>query len=183
MRCCDAVGLLCTLDATQGASAAEDCFTTSGHEKIINPPHRAHSSPRASTPPWLVRSMDGLTPIGAIGQGSSLLEYTNYLLLHPRRTSSASTQATDSRMIVSITYALPTAFLWLLFGCGFITRTSINSTAMVTVACIGVDGNILPLFGTRSHRAASRPVGGGWVVIGVHHNPRPHTTPQWQGLL
>ena len=39
----------------------------SGHGYIINPPHRAHSSPRASTSPWLVRPMGGLTPIGAIG--------------------------------------------------------------------------------------------------------------------
>eukprot|EP00966_Prymnesium_polylepis_P081312 1883785-Prymnesium_polylepis.1 len=30
-------------------------FTTSVQAKIINPPHRAHSSPGASTPPWLVR--------------------------------------------------------------------------------------------------------------------------------
>ena len=40
--------------------------TTSVHLEISNPPHRAHSSPRASAPPWLVRPMGGLTPIGAI---------------------------------------------------------------------------------------------------------------------
>ena len=36
------------------------------HSEITNPPHRAHSSSRASTPPWLVRPMGGLTHIGAI---------------------------------------------------------------------------------------------------------------------
>ena len=44
--------------------------------------------------PWLVRPMGGLSPIGAIGLGSSFLEYSNYLLLHPDAPEPHASRAT-----------------------------------------------------------------------------------------
>ena len=45
---------------------------------------------------------------------------------------------------------LPTAFLRLAIACGFTTRAVANSTT-IGMACVGVDGHLLPLFGTSSH--------------------------------
>ena len=57
------------------------------------------------------------------------------------------------------------AFLWLPCACGFPTRPSTNSTAMGMVL-VGVDGHLLPLFGTSSHweRVGPSEVGG-WLLV------------------
>jgi hypothetical protein len=67
----------------------------------------------------------------------------------------------DSRMIVSSTCYQRPSFLWLAIACGFTTRASTNSTAM-GMACVGVNGHLLPLFGTSSHweRVGPSEVGG-----------------------
>ena len=65
---------------------------------------------------------------------------------------------------------LSTAFLRLAIACGFTSRASTNSTT-IGRACVGVDGHLLPLFGTSSHRER----------VGAEHS-RPETNPSTQLL-
>ena len=103
--------------------------------------------------------MGGLTPIGAIGLGSSFLEYTNYLLLHPdapeRHASRTTLGIHESSM--SKYHELPTAFLWALLAVTITTSASTNITAIET-ACDEVLGHYLLVDGMTSDRACVGPV-------------------------